>query len=92
MRMPVVKSKKKKPAKKPKFKLLCKKCKIFYLPDSSKLSRLGYCENCRFVKGRCKFITEIGYQCENEVEVAGYCTDHFMTLPVRELKKRAKKL
>ncbi|MDO8556494.1 MAG: hypothetical protein Q7R96_04970 [Nanoarchaeota archaeon] len=88
----MIKKPPKKPTPKRRFKFLCKKCKTFYLPDASKISKLGYCENCRMVKGRCKFITEIGYQCENEPEVTGYCTDHFLTLPIKELRKHAKKL
>lgn len=75
-----------------KFRVLCKKCKKFYLPDRTKISRLGYCEKCRFVKGRCKFVTEIGYQCENDAEFSGYCMDHFLSMPMGKLKKVAKEL
>ena len=76
---------------KPKFKLLCKKCKKFYLPDSTKMSKLGYCEDCRFVKGRCKVVTELGYQCHNESQFFGYCINHFLTRSVKALVKDAKK-
>jgi len=76
---------------KPKFKRLCKKCGKFYLPDGTKIASLGYCENCRVVPGRCKFITEIGYQCQNESEVQGYCTDHFLKADMKKLKAEAKK-
>jgi len=75
-----------------KFKKLCKKCKTFYLPDKTKISRRGYCVNCRVKKGKCKFITEIGYQCENEIHMAGHCTHHFLTLPAKKLKEAGKKL
>ncbi|HLD12083.1 MAG TPA: hypothetical protein VJB87_00640 [Candidatus Nanoarchaeia archaeon] len=79
--------------KKPqKFRHLCTKCKIFYLPDETKISRQGLCEKCRIQKGKCKLITEAGYQCRNDIEVAGYCKEHFMGLSVKELKKRAKEL
>lgn len=77
---------------KPKFRLLCKKCKKFYLPDGTKISRFGYCENCRFIPGRCKFVTEMGYQCENQSESFGYCMDHFLKLPKAKVKELAKKL
>ena len=76
---------------KPKFRLLCKKCKKFYLPDKSKLSKFGYCENFRFVKGRCKVITELGYQCQNESQFFGYCINHFLTRSLKDLVKDAKK-
>ncbi|MDO8628154.1 MAG: hypothetical protein Q7R56_00165 [Nanoarchaeota archaeon] len=75
-----------------KFKHLCTKCKIFYLPDATKISKQGLCPKCRIQKGKCKYITEAGYQCRNDVEVAGYCKEHFMTLTKKELKKRAKEL
>ncbi|AJF62279.1 MAG: hypothetical protein QT11_C0001G0122 [archaeon GW2011_AR20] len=76
---------------KPRFRILCKKCKNFYLPDKSKLSKLGYCENCRLVKGRCKVITELGYQCQNESQFFGYCISHFLTRSIKDLIKDAKK-
>ena len=74
-----------------KFRVLCKKCKKFYLPDSTKVSRLGYCENCRFVRGKCKHITEFGYQCRNDSQVVGYCMEHFLKRNPKELVKDAKK-
>jgi len=76
---------------KAKFRLLCRQCKKFYLPDNTKLSKLGYCEDCRFVKGRCKIITELGYQCNNERQFFGYCIEHFLTRNTKELVKDAKK-
>mgnify|MGYP001572433728 FL=1 len=76
---------------KQKFRLLCKKCKKFYLPDSTKLSKMGYCEDCRFVKGRCKIINELGYQCQNESQFSGYCIEHFLKRSSKDLVKDAKK-
>ena len=76
---------------KPKFRLLCKKCKTFYLPDKTKLSRLNYCENCRTIKGRCKVTTEFGYQCKINSQVFGYCMEHFLTRSIKNLVKDAKK-
>ena len=74
-----------------KFRLLCKKCKKFYLPDETKLSRLGYCENCRIIKGMCKVITEFGYQCKNQSQFFGYCIEHFLTRKIKDLVKDVKK-
>jgi hypothetical protein len=76
---------------KQKFRLLCKKCKKFYLPDDTKISKFGYCEECRFVKERCKVITQLGYQCQNERKFAGYCMEHFLTRKTKDLIKDAKK-
>jgi hypothetical protein len=77
---------------KQKFKRLCKKCKKFYLPDGTKVASLGYCEKCRIVPGRCKLILKIGYQCQNAAEMFGYCKEHFLTIPMKDVKKTAEKL
>ncbi len=77
--------------KKQKFRLLCKKCKKFYLPDETKISRLNYCENCRFVRGRCKIVTQFGYQCKNESQFSGYCMEHFLKRDTKDLVKDTKK-
>ena len=75
-----------------KFKRLCKKCGKFYLPDGTRVSSFGYCAKCRVIPGRCKFMTEMGYQCQNNPEMFGYCKEHFMTVPVKTLKDEARKL
>ncbi|MAG47436.1 hypothetical protein CL617_02425 [archaeon] len=75
---------------KPRFKKLCVKCKKFYLPDKSKYSSIGYCKNCRNVYGRCKFVTELGYQCQNKSEAGGFCTEHFLKLPIKKIIKTIK--
>ena len=75
-----------------KFKILCKKCKKYYLPDGTKASRFGYCEKCRIFPGKCKELNESGYQCQEEVEFFGYCKEHFLTVPVSKLKDEARKL
>lgn len=75
-----------------KYKKLCVKCKKFYIPYNAPASRQGYCTACRISPGKCKAINELGYQCQNEVEFIGYCKQHFMTKPMKELKKEAKKL
>ncbi|MBS3134224.1 hypothetical protein J4214_03255 [Candidatus Woesearchaeota archaeon] len=74
----------------PKFKKLCIRCKKYYLPDKSKYSAHGYCTSCRFVYGRCKFLTEFGYQCQNKSEAAGFCMEHFLNMPIKELIKKVK--
>lgn len=75
-----------------KFKVLCKKCKKYYMPEKTKMSSLGYCKECRFFPGKCKFITEIGYPCVNDAELFGYCVEHFLKVPIKNLTERVKKL
>ena len=74
-----------------KYKKLCKKCDKYYLPDGSKLGNFGYCENCRVRKDKCKFINELGYQCQNSPEFEGYCLHHFVATPAKKLIKTLKK-
>jgi len=75
-----------------KFKVLCKKCKKYFIPEKNKMSALGYCKECCFMPGKCKFITEIGYPCANESEFFGYCMEHFLKIPIKNLTKEVKKL
>ena len=73
-----------------RYKVLCKKCKKYFTPIKSKLSYLGYCKDCSFMPGKCKFITEIGYPCVNDAEFLGYCMEHFLKVPVTKLTSQVK--
>ncbi|MBS3156044.1 hypothetical protein J4413_02305 [Candidatus Woesearchaeota archaeon] len=75
-----------------KYKKLCTKCKKYYTPYNSPISRQGVCRDCRISKSKCGAINELGYQCQNEIEFFGYCKEHFLKKPLKELKKEAAKL
>ena len=75
-----------------KYKKLCKKCKKFFSPEQTKMSVLGYCKECSFIPGKCRFITETGYPCGNDAEFLGYCMEHFLKVPVKILTDKIKKL
>ncbi|MBI2110014.1 hypothetical protein HYT58_02480, partial [Candidatus Woesearchaeota archaeon] len=70
-----------------RYKKLCVKCKNYFLPDSSKQARWGYCSNCRIIPGRCKALTETGYQCSEKPTFFGFCLTHFMKEPINRLKE-----
>ncbi len=72
-----------------KYKKMCNKCKKYFWPNE--LSRIGYCRDCMIVRGKCKAITEKGYQCINDAEFSGYCLHHFLTEPMKDLIKSVKK-
>ena len=74
-----------------KFKVLCKKCKKFFVPEKTRMSSFGYCKECSFIPGRCKFITETGYPCSDDSEFLGYCMQHFLKIPIKEITKSVKK-
>lgn len=74
------------------YKILCKKCKKYYLPGKTKMSSFGYCKDCSFIPGKCKYMTEIGYPCSNDAEMFGYCVEHFVKVPIKLLTDKIKKL
>ena len=73
-----------------KFKVLCKKCKKYFVPEKTKMSGFGYCKGCSFIPGKCKFITEIGYPCSNDAEFFDYCIQHFLKVPIKNLTSKIK--
>ena len=75
-----------------KYKILCKKCKKYFMPEKSRRSNFDYCKECSFIPGKCKYITEIGYQCSNDADFFGYCIEHFLTVPIKTLTDKIKKL
>lgn len=75
-----------------KYKIRCKKCGVFFLPYKSAQSRFGICNECRMDTGRCRALTETGYQCNEKAEVMGYCMWHFLHEPMKTLVKEVKKL
>ena len=58
-----------------KYKKLCTKCKKYYTPYNSPISRQGVCRDCRISKSKCGAINELGYQCQNEIEFFGWDDD-----------------
>lgn len=75
-----------------KYKIRCKKCGGFYLPYKSAQSRFGICQECRLDTGKCKALTQTGYQCDEKVEVMGFCMWHFLHEPMKVLVREVKKL
>ena len=74
------------------YKKLCKKCKKYFVPYKGPHSRYGICLECRVDSGKCKAITETGYQCESKAEIFGYCNWHFLNEPIKKLIKDVKKI
>ncbi|MEK6937353.1 MAG: hypothetical protein AABW58_04760 [Nanoarchaeota archaeon] len=75
-----------------KYKILCKRCKKYYSPEKTKMSYLGYCKECSFIPGKCRFMAETGYPCQNDAEMFGYCVEHFLKVPIKSLTDKIKKL
>ena len=76
----------------PKYKTRCKKCGTYFLPYKGAQSRFGICQECRLDTGKCKALTQTGYQCGDKAEVMGFCMWHFLHEPMKELVKEVKKL
>ena len=76
----------------PKYKIRCKKCGTFFLPYKGAQSKMSICTERRLDSGRCKALTETGYQCIEKAEVMGHCMWHFLHEPMKELVKEVKKL
>ena len=74
-----------------KYKVLCKRCKKYFTPEKTKMSSLGYCKDCSFMPGKCKYQTETGYPCSNDSEFWGYCMEHFLKVPLKKLTDQVKK-
>ena len=74
-----------------RFRVLCRKCKKFFLPEKTKMSSLGYCKECGFFPGKCRFMMQSGYSCSNDAEFSGYCVQHFLKVPIKKLTGQVKK-
>ena len=70
------------------YNVLCKKCKKYF--SKKDVSKIGYCKECRVIPGKCKFISEKGYSCDNSSDFLGYCMEHFLRTPFNKIKEQIK--